>query len=289
MEKETIKRLTGKNAKGFFKALQPGEAFTYDEEFYPKEIRLMAKAEGVDVEYCHPSTAEYKKYGDCTMTTIDEAPENAAARSRTAALDAAPKLLSYALNRTSVDSKIAWAALAAMEGRLEAALRAENERLGAPNFYSYYGADVEKLAGLAARVENLAGDESGAAAAHVVILAGERICRSMGMKPVIAHNFSHLLAAGIPGQLSNWYSDFRGVILKIDAIELSNRAPRIITTLRDGGGAGLKAYWFDGEPSMSFGSYEKALIFALYGKEHYNTTALLYDAANPKTENDGNN
>lgn len=279
-----VRHLSTHNTKGFFSGMKEGDQFTYPRHNYsPDRIRKMAARAGLKVADCDNQNAGNLARGwtQCAVTgkipqgmlEFEKEPEGNFSDSKEAYL-AATHLMTLKLNVSGEPAyRAAFLIRHVLKGTLAAHFRAEHARMKDREFERYYGAPLQKLLLQAWRLEHLENDPDGVNAATVISSA------AAGVSGFLPHNFAHLLAAGIPEAIDQWATGFRGAITRIDRIPLSNGTPRIVTARDEKKEA---KHYADTDWSVCFGAYEDALLFGMFGKDHYRTVEKLYEAVNSK-------
>lgn len=288
-----VRHLSTHNTKGFFSGMKEGDQFTYPRHNYsPDRIRKMAARAGLKVADCENQNAGNLARGwtQCAVAAVENAEikikfENDGGQSDTEeAYLAAAHLMTLKLNTDEPAYRAAILIRHVLNKTLSTHFQSERVRMG-DKFEYYYGAPVEKLAACAATLENMRNDPDGINAATIIANS------AAGINSFLPHNFAHLLAAGIPGDIDEWCTGFRGAIARIDRIPLSDD----LDIVRSGHDAPLKAglrivtarsergpleinYYASRDWHTCFSTYEEALLFGMFGNPHWRTVAMLYEA-----------
>lgn len=290
-----VRHLSTHNTKGFFSGMKEGDQFTYPRHNYsPDRIRKMAARAGLKVADCENQNAGNLARGwtQCAVTgkipqgqlEFEKEPEGNFSDTKEAYL-AATHLMTLKLNVDDPAYRAAFLIRNVIKGTLASHFRTEHARMKDREFEHYYGAPLQKLLLQAWRLEHLQNDPEGVNAATVVANAAAGVCKYLG------HNFAHLLAAGIPEEIGEWASGFRGSIIRIDRLPLSDdlditqhghgvpmkAGPRIVTA-RETSGRGEWKYYSNRDWHVCHSTYEEAVLFGMFGKDHYGTVVKLYRA-----------
>jgi hypothetical protein len=67
---DKVRHLTRRNEKDFFDDAVEGEVFTYSSVFMVRHIKEMGRESGFVIEYCDPTTTEYRKHGSQTCRIL---------------------------------------------------------------------------------------------------------------------------------------------------------------------------------------------------------------------------
>lgn len=180
--------------------------------------------------------------------------------------DIAAELLKLRLNRYSgtVSSKAAYLISHLLKGDLPTHMGFACTELGEEEFKNYYGADVDTIIRLCNGLYSADVNQSCLA---VIAAAEDMECDNLWLR----ENYNKLYEAGIPELIPEFYSDFRGQIVKVYPLTDNRHVIQVVHASCE------KKFYFSGDPTFVFDEFDHAVIFGMFGKDHFRTVIKLHD------------
>ena len=216
MNQAKMRHLSTGNTRGFFRGMKVGELFTARAKTFGEfDVKRKAKTAGVVIqsENAYGDNIVYRVQGMIAELPFDQPKKKAA--SPTEAGKAAFELLRLKLNISTheVCDRAAWLIRHLLNGDLSMHFAKESARMGDTDFAYYYGHTATRIIMLAEALENITlhGKPK-----NDPMLSAETVMAQacFNVDPAgcaaLQWNWSHLVAAGIPHDIKDFASDFRG-------------------------------------------------------------------------------